>query len=216
MIDILCPTRGRPDQFKRMVESAEDTAYGGVNILAYVDSDDASDYPGWVVRGKPLPLGPAYQHLYERSVSSIVMMAADDIVFRTKSWDKAIHDIAPTDGVFVISYDDLGRPKKEDGHPFIGRKFIEAVGYLTYPKLSHSCVDNWAVDIAKGAGRFFYSDVVIEHLHPKYRKGEWDQTYLDNSKAVKQADGAIYLGPEGKAEISAAIKRVKAYLENDY
>ena len=216
MIDILCPTKGRPEQFKRMCDSARETAYGDINILAYLDSDDTGrdKYQEDMFIGEPMPLGPAYQFLYNKSKADIVMMCADDIVFRTPGWDVKVKEKAPLDGVFLCSFDDLGRPRKEDGHPFLGRKFVELIGYFTYPKLQHSCVDNWVVDIAKGVNRYIYSDIVVEHMHPKYNKGNLDGTYASNSKSIKQADGAIYLGPEGKAEIKRAIERIRKYLDN--
>lgn len=40
MIAILCPTRGRPDQFRRMCESAWSTALGRIWILAYQDQKE--------------------------------------------------------------------------------------------------------------------------------------------------------------------------------
>jgi hypothetical protein len=142
------------------------------------------------------------------------MMCADDIVFRTQGWDTKVKEQAPEDGIFVLSYDDLGRPKREDGHPFIGRKFIEIMGYLTYPRLSHSCVDNWVVDIAKAVNRYVYSDIIIEHIHPKYGKGLWDTTYQENSKSIKQADGDVYRGPSAKKERTEAIERMRKYLDD--
>lgn len=214
LIDLLCPTRGRPEQFKRMVESARAMAEGEIHIHAYIDNDDpkASEYLFGIV-GEPMPLAPAYQYLYDRSKADILMMCADDIVFRTPGWDTQVKQLAPSDGVFVVSYDDLGRPRKEDGHPFIGRKFIELMGYFTYPRLKHSCIDNWVVDIAKAVNRYIYSDIIIEHVHPKYQKGIWDETYAMNSKPVKRADGVIYLGPEGKTEIARVIERMRDYLK---
>jgi len=199
-----------------MCESAKDMAFlpDQVNIIAYVDDNDPErdSYPQAVLIGPQLPLAPAYQKLYQVSSAPIVQMCADDILFRTKDWDLEVCKQYPPDGVVVVSFDDLGRPRREDGHPFIGRKFIELVGYFTYPKLQHSCVDNWVVDIAKAVKRYVYSDIIIEHLHPKYSKGEQDATYTSNSKSIKQADGAIYLGPEGKREISKAIERIRKYL----
>jgi hypothetical protein len=217
VIDLLCPTRGRPEQFKRMCDSARETAEYEINILAYMDNDDTGrdKYQEDVFIGKPLSLSPAYQFLFNRSKSDIVMMCADDIMFRTKGWDTKVKQAMPEDLIGVVSFDDLGRPRKEDGHPFIGRKFVELVGYFTYPKLQHSCVDNWVVDIAKAVNRYVYSDIIIEHLHPKYSKGELDTTYAMNNKSIKQADGAIYLGPEGKAEIKKAVERINRYLDDN-
>lgn len=184
-----------------------------VSLLAYVDDDDESPYDGTLIRGPRIGLGPAYNRLYMETDADIVMLCADDVVFRTKGWDMEVRELMPDDLVGVVSYDDLGRPRKENGHPFVGRKFIELMGYLCYPRLGHSCVDNWLVDTARAVNRFFYGEMVIEHLHPKYQKGEVDQTYLDNSKDKKQADGLIYLGYEGQREISGGVQRLRHYLE---
>lgn len=217
MIDILVPSRGRPIECRRMIESALDTAYNPniVNYLVYVDDNDPErdKYVDDAIVGPPMPLAPAYQYLYEQSGSPILMMAADDLIFRTKNWDLELLEIAPTHNCFVCSFDDLGRPKKENGHPFIGRKFVDLVGYFTYPRLMHSCVDNWVVDIASAAGCFEYANFIIEHVHPKYNKGAWDQTYKENSKDIKRQDGAVYLGEEGKREIGKAVERVRGFLE---
>ena len=217
MISVLCPSRGRPKELRRMMESALDTSYNPncVDFLVYVDDNDKTrdKYPDASIIGPPLPLGPAYQYLYNHSLAPIVMMAADDLIFRTKDWDRELINLAPEHNCFVCSFDDLGRPRKENGHPFIGRKFVELVGYFTYPRLKHSCVDNWVVDIANKAGCFLYADFIIEHVHPKYQKGEWDNTYLENTKDIKTMDGAVYLGAEGRKEIEKAAQRVRDYLE---
>lgn len=197
-----------------MVESALKTANNPdeIDFLVYVDNDDREEYPEYVIHGEALQLAPAYQYLYELSTANILMMAADDLIFRTKGWDTELLKIIPDDDVFVCSFDDLGRPKKENGHPFIGRQFVELLGYFTYPKLKHSCVDNWVVDIAIKSGKYLYADFIIEHVHPKYQKGGWDSTYTSNSKEIKKADGNIYFG-EGQAEINKAVERIKRFYD---
>src|SRR5690349_21428989 len=122
-----------------MVESARQTADGLFSILAYVDEDDSEkdNYPNWVIKGKRKNLSHAYQFLFELTNADIIMMCADDLIFRTKGWDTKVKSLQPKDNIFLVSYDDLGS-EKEDGHPFIGRKLIELNGYLCHKKMTHS------------------------------------------------------------------------------
>ena len=193
-----------------------------VEFLGYLDEDDPklnsydrrSEAYGKNYIGPRLPLGPAYQFLYEKCKGDIVMMCADDVVFKNKGWDTKVKEAMPKDLIGVVSCNELVPGRREDGHPFIGRKFIELMGYICYPQLKHSCVDSWVRDVATGAGRFFYlPDVHIEHVHPKFQKGEWDDTYRENTKDIQKADGDVYR--HGRQEIKQAIMRVNTYLNEN-
>lgn len=216
MINLLCPTRGRPDKFQRMLDSANDTAEGFFSISVYVDEDDRlkDKYPSWVSIGRPMMLGPAYQYLYEQSDSAssdIIMMCADDLIFKSKGWDTRVKELMPSDGIGLVSYDDLGthENRKEDGHPFIGRKFIETIGYLCHPLMNHSLIDNWLAIIARKSKRYFYSDISIEHAHPKYDKASWDETYSRNTRIIRDSD-ADNFRQIGKIEIPKAVEKINA------
>jgi hypothetical protein len=193
-----------------MYESANDTADGNFTIRAYVDDDDRykDQYPKWVTTGRRLLLAPAYEFLYKQSYEDIVMLCADDVIFRTKGWDTRVKELQPRDNIFVVSFDDLGRPRKENGHPFIGRKFIEAMGFLCYPGLKHSTIDNWIVRVARACDRFFQAEGIIEHMHPKYDKAKTDRTYEENHQEVRHQDGNIYR-TIGKKEIEEASQRIR-------
>src|SRR5690554_2132770 len=56
MISVLAPTRGRPDALQAMADSVYATATGPVEVLAYVDDDDPSDYSQ--VTGVRIVTGP--------------------------------------------------------------------------------------------------------------------------------------------------------------
>lgn len=191
MIRIFLPSRGRPEKLKRCLDSIRKTSQA--EVFLYLDSDDptVSEYPlnevdNYVI-GKPIYLGPAYQYLWDHYPSDLIQMGADDLFYKSKDWDKIVESCNKE----VISFDDGGRPRKEDGHPFIRRSFIEKHGFMP-EGLLHSCVDNWIVDIARKTEQFGKVDINIQHLHPKYNKGEWDDTYLRNTKELKKLDGARY------------------------
>jgi len=212
MITILCPSRGRPDKFKAFLDTVKETSDGGVEVLLYLDDDDKTllNYPEdpilTIYIDTPRYLGPAYQYLYERSDGDIVMMGADDIRFRQQGWADKVVASATQDNIFLSSFDDGGRPKKENGHPFMGRGFVDAIGFLTHKDIAHACVDNWVVDIARGIDRFYYLDLGIEHVHPKYKKGQWDDTY--KRRSVNDGPTFESLEPVKKK----IIKRIKGAL----
>lgn len=194
-----------------MIDSALSTADGVVEVLLYVDADDPElkQYPAWWMIGDSVGLGPAYQKLWMSRKSDIVMMCADDIVFRTKGWDTRVKETMPKDLIGVVSCNELPKGKREHGHPFIGRKFIEGMGYICHPKLKHSCVDTWVRNIAEQIGRFYYlDDVITEHVHPKYGKGELDDTYRSNTREIREEDGAVYR--HSHAEMKTVIEKLNA------
>lgn len=196
-IALLCPTRGRPDRFGQMLESALKTAKDKFEVLAYLDDDDPRrheyyNYYAVFHHGPRIGLGPAYEYLRLRCNADLMMLCADDIIFRTEHWDQHVRDATPPDLKCVISFDDKGI-KPEDGHPFIGRGFIEKLGCITHPDLSHSHVDSWPVGIAKRAKVFKRLPIVIQHMHPKNENAEMDDTYRDNDLNLRRSDGEAFV-----------------------
>lgn len=195
-----------------MMLSALETADNKIQILPYLDSDDptADMYPIGNV-SPPLPLGPAYQRLFHKAESDILMLCADDILFKTKGWDTKVKETMPKDLIGVVSCNELPKGKREHGHPFIGRRFIEIMGYICHPKLNHSCVDTWVREISEGIKRFYYlEDVITEHVHPKYGKGKLDDTYRSNTKVLQNQDGAFY--KSSQSERKQIIERLSECL----
>jgi hypothetical protein len=212
-IAILCPSRGRPDRFWKMIDSARKTSKEQFEVLCYLDEDDRrkEEYLGSGVDftiGPRINLGPAYEVLRKKTNADLVMMGADDLLFRTEHWDEKVRAVTPPDLVCVISFKDGATHGKEDGHPFIGRRFIEGMGGITHPELGHSCIDNWVCKAAAQIDRFQRLDMLIEHVHPKYGKGLVDQTYLDNDGKKKERDKEIYFRDRNK--LSAVGERIKA------
>src|SRR5215472_12410251 len=96
MISLLCPTRRRPANLRRLYDSIQATATRDypIELFCYVDEDDeqtiaeANLIPG--VRyeiGPRLLLGDYWNALAAKATYEIVMMSADDMVFRTPGWD---------------------------------------------------------------------------------------------------------------------------------
>lgn len=179
-IAILCPTRGRPQKFKRMVESAHATAKH-ITIHAGFCGNDKEVYdsiPGVseVIYPEYLPTVHKWNDLASKAPAKtkLFMLAADDIIFETPGWDNALleHYEKLANKVHVYAMQDS---RKVDGtpHPIVTREYIDAMGYFLPPFFLHWYIDSWTVAIAKHNGCFSHlTDMKLTHDKPS-DKG-WD------------------------------------------
>lgn len=190
MIALLCPTRQRPEQCERMIESAAATSKAHVNIQLGVQG---AQYHIELPRGSfgisqySIPDGMPTAHTWNYLASfpivqqsPLVMLAADDMIFTTPRWDRAIieHYNALPDGkkahVYALrdSRDENGTP-----HPIVTREWIETMGYFVPPIFLHWFVDSWTVEIAKANDCFtHFKDYELMHLKPS-DEGKPDETH---------------------------------------
>ena len=194
-ISILCPSRGRPQRFESMKDSAialsDEPAL--VEIRLAVDSDDEALhlYPSAQhVQRFPTNISHIYNALAGHADGDILMASADDVLFRTQGWDTKVREVAFRfpDGLWI------GAPNNGDGkrrvnHWFTGRRWLELFGWFLPAHFEHFCVDEWVQEVANSAGRLVYmDDVLIEHMHAKYKKSENDDTY--KRKRYRAVDGS--------------------------
>lgn len=202
-IALVTPTRGRPERFRQMAQSALTLAKDQerVFIIGGVDADDpmlkgylpVTDPAVWVRRYEKRKTVPyIYNELaHDARVNGadVVMMTNDDVLFRTKHWDELLAKYVgmyPDKLVCVAPNDECHSGKANFW--FVTREWINAVGYFCWPEFEHFCGDTMTELIAKKAGRFIYAaDITCEHMHPKYGKAPNDETY--RACRVRGADG---------------------------
>ena len=140
---ILCPSRGRPDIFARMAESALcDDA--DCEILVFLDEDDrqvpnySRDLIDYIIIDKVHSVGCAWNLLAKKAAGDFLIMGNDDLVFE-RDWDKKLIKIfkerMPEDNLFVAWCED-GTKRKESTFPIVSRPWYETLGYLT-PEIFH-------------------------------------------------------------------------------
>lgn len=127
---------------------------------------------------------------------------ATDIVFHEGWATRAMH-MASTSGAGVIGTNDLGNTLVKSGrhstHTFFSRHYIETHGGsyddsgIVFCELyDHEFVDTEFVQIAIARGQFAACRrSIVEHMHPHWNKGEYDDTYTKAIKEFKQ-DAVIY------------------------
>lgn len=204
-ISILVPTRGRPEKFRNMINSVVATTTERVTIYAFLQNDeDVKSYDienimclkgNEKVRlnGYQIDLDPPTVHMWNKLAgiafhdeavkNDIFILGADDIVFSTPGWDKAlidcyqklekkIHVFSLKDSRVSDSSEQLSTP-----HPIVTREYLDAMGYFLPPVFLHWFCDTWTVDIARHSGAFTHlSGYLLTHDKIE-TKGQIDDTY---------------------------------------
>lgn len=194
-IAMLCPTMGRPQLLREMIDSVIRTADDIDNIsifLALTDCDDMIDeyrtivgekkelgfnisisiFPDWT-----LPM--CHNMLAQRAASfDICFPVGDDLKFSTPAWDKALRDQyeALDNKIHVWSFLDSRDPEGNPA-PAISREYIEAMGYLIPPIFMHWYCDTWTGAIARHAKCFTHLKEYLLVHDKKSEQGIEDETY---------------------------------------
>lgn len=188
-IAILCPSKGRPQQFKRMIESADRMAEVKPNIYAAISKEEGDSYNEAIeLLGKVflmpdgLPTVHKWNVLAEEAMKNpankLFMLAADDVIFSTPLWDRALLEAYNKLGnkIHVFSLLDSRDPEGTP-HPIVTREYIEAMGYFVPPIFLHWFVDSWTVQMARSAGVFTHlKEYLLIHDKPSDR-GKPDSTH---------------------------------------
>ena len=229
---LLCPTRGRTAQVVRMLSSIQDTAAvpGRVEVLFYVDSDDASleEYRtlfagigkrfGALGRcemlvGEPIGVPAAWNELAAAARGDLLMMANDDQLYVDFGWDVVLDarvaelTAERPDEVLCLFFDGGQYPEGAHDFPILTRVWYETVGYFTPTMFSQWEVETWVFDIAERLDRLYsVPGVLVEHLHYQDYKAPFDETYQRHRMTTQKAyaDHALFLRTTGQRVADAA------------
>lgn len=178
-IALLCPTHARPQQFQCMESSVHATSSSDIRIFS--GSNGGDDY---VENKFPIDCPTVFMWNYlaelamEHTDAKLFMLAADDIIFTTPCWDKALleHYNGLEQKAHVYSLRDSRDPNGTP-HPIVTREYIEAMGYFLPPLFLHWFVDTWTVAIGKANNAFTHmKDYLL--MHDKCNdKGNPDETH---------------------------------------
>lgn len=214
-ISILCPTRGRPENIKRLLDSLRETSTVMPETVFYVDDDDAS-FPNaaWtpnvqIVNGPRIKMSQMWNECAKTATGEILMIAADDIVFRTKGWDDQVRRAfaAFPDRLACVHGNDGVYQEKFGTHVFLHRNWMDAVGYIAPPYFSADFVDTWWNEVANALNRRIYLPFVTEHMHPLFKKADLDKTHKERL-ARSAADNNRKLYDELVAERRADFRNL--------
>jgi hypothetical protein len=215
VISVLCPTRHRPGNVQRLVWSAQASAAGLVEFVFYTDDDAPGSVPAGiaamagavVVTGPRLVFSDMWNACYARASADVLMMAADDFVFRTFAWDALVlSEFARYPDQIVLVHGEDGIQGAAMGtHPFLHRRWAETLGYFSPPFFGRDFCDTWLSDLADRIGRRVYlPGLLVEHLHPGVGKAPWDATYAEKLARGGDPD-ATWAATEGDRARDAMV-----------
>lgn len=184
MISFCCPSRGRPELAKRLVDTAMSTQQHDTEFLFYLNDDDPKleQYKD-TLDEKHYVVGPNQSTCYswnlmcDRAKNDIVMLMGDDVQVNTKHWDKLILEqfekykdrilmVVPTDGrnkgsknlgseVKLWSDKPLPAP-----HFAVHKNWTKTLGYLAPVFFWHWHVDSYTQKVARKLNRCLYLPTV--------------------------------------------------------
>jgi len=193
MISLIVPTRGRPKQVKCLMESlfkfTEDL--NDLQVVLACDIDEMELANKYVAEYLPRVNFVAHvgefvpnksskvNRVYDFVTGDIIGVLNDDMVCRTRGWDKIVKEHAAKypDGIYLI-YGKDGRFNDLAVYQFTSRKLPDSVGYIWHPMLAHIYMDNWNHEMFKEIGRLEYvPELFFEHMHYAMGKAIIDDTY---------------------------------------
>lgn len=153
-IELICPSRGRPDAAKQLLASFKDTAVLDTTRLIFaVDDDDptVADYPGEVVIGPSSgdPTAPL-NRLAFASTATICGFLGDDSRLVTKGWDREVERALREPG-FAYGPDDTSGPAIWPSTCFVTTDIVRAIGYFALPSLKRGFFDRQWISVARAA-----------------------------------------------------------------
>jgi len=176
----LLPTRGRPELVKRFFQSILDTAHciEEIEVILCLDDDDLESQNisnerfsiKKVVLPKGSNMGALNRACFDASSGRYVMLINDDVIIRTKGWDKMISAVysAYIDDIALIHVNDLLFRDSLCTFPILSRRACLEIGicpeeYRKY-RIDDHIYDTYQMLAYLGHKRIVYlNEVIFEH-----------------------------------------------------
>ena len=184
MISFCCPSRGRPELAKRLVDTATETQKGETEFLFYLNDDDEKleQYQD-LLDEKHYTVGPNQSTCYswnlmsDKANNDIVMLMGDDVQVLTQGWDQLIADefdkyedkilmVVPSDGRAKGSMKHGNEIKLWPDAPLpaahfaVHKNWTNTLGYLAPAFFWHWHVDTYTQKVARKLNRCLYLPTV--------------------------------------------------------
>tara|TARA_Y100001970_G_C14217097_1_gene850310 strand:- start:1535 stop:2365 length:831 start_codon:yes stop_codon:yes gene_type:complete len=205
-ISVLYPTRERSKKFERMLESLVDNCLykDRINLLLLFDSDEPElDKYKNIINNKiyaelkfKIYIKDLKNHatrnnyLANLSNDQILFPVNDDIVFKSKNWDKFIDEEFSKiniDKPYCL-WPDTGQkyPYFHSDFPIINKAWYNKLGYLSPEIFNHWYFDTWICDLSIRSKKFHITpNIKIYQYSAHSITEEIDATHLRNSSSDK-------------------------------
>ncbi len=196
---IIVPTRSRPENVAKVVNAWEETGAfddGAVLLFAY-DRDDPK-YGEYVdalsdrrfayldenLRCFPFaswrPMVPKLDCTADANKDRYFALgfAGDDHLPRTRGWAGRYINALAEMGTGIVSCSDCHRDDQLPTQWAMASDIVRALGRMVPAPVEHLYCDDAIRDLGRAAGCYRWLDnVLIEHMHPLWKRGQWDEQY---------------------------------------
>lgn len=178
---ILCPTKGRPENLKRLQESFDKTQTGFADLFPIIDKDELDLY-----NRKDAIVSEAQSYFCSKlngAVQSVqdydfVAIIGDDVIIHTEGFDKILVDEFNNSKWQILHCEDNMHHDKFANHWIVRMELVQEFGFMMPPVLQHMFGDNFWTQIGKESNSIkFMPNILWEHLHWVNRKAKMDDTY---------------------------------------
>ena len=236
MISFCCPSRGRPEFAKRLVDTATETQKYDTEFLFYLNDDDEKleQYKD-LLDEKHYVVGPnqstcfSWNLMCDKATNDIVMLMGDDVQVQTQDWDKLIVDQFSrfTDKILMVVPSD-GRKKgtknleKETklwgddplpaAHFAVHKNWTNTLGYLAPVYFWHWHVDSYTQKVARKLNRCLYLPTV--EFKAKKMLNDNAGKQIRKNLNIKQRDDFVWSKVKNRhleSDVSILRKFIESY-----
>lgn len=184
---LIVPTRDRPHNIPRVIESWRNTTSGLSHLMILYDFDQINNYKSIleeyrndVVTGisPRLKLCPKLNNIANvyKDPYDIIGFIGDDIVLKTPGWEERV--IESCGEVGMCYPNDTIQGGALPTHIFMTSNIIKTLGYMVPPNFVHLYCDNFWLHLGTYTKTLKYMpDVIMEHYHPHVGKAPTDNQY---------------------------------------
>jgi hypothetical protein len=188
---VIVPTRGRPDNIRRVIEAWDATgAWDDAELLVARDADDpeAGRYV-WSRTGVREMIYDEWQPMVaklDRTAAAAggrwapfaLGFAGDDHLPRTPGWARRYLEALAELGTGIVYGDDLLQGQRLPTQWAMTADIVHTLGRMVPAPVEHLYCDNAVMALGQSVGCIRYlSDVVIEHVHPVAGRAPLDDQY---------------------------------------
>ena len=220
----ICPSRGRPELLKEMLQSFDANKSEGTDIVIYVSEEDPrlEDYKP-ILKDYNHQIGPKKYLVEVANMFSVDMypdyefyqLINDDHFVITPHFDellmRAVRDKGH--GWGVCTPNDLLTDWARWQHPsaeVVSGNIIRTLGYYIYPRFQHMGCDDYMQMMSQSIRRLWrLNDVVIEHRHWVNNRRNMDDNYKWAYSDKQQVYGMRILDEYKRLHYATDIQKLK-------
>ena len=213
-ISILTPSRKRPYNVQRMIDSLIETISGNhvIDLVLRLDFDDEDEYMRLISNRKNDNINltfvidePTFPNLsvlwndcLKYSTGDIIQMGGDDLIYSTKNWDELLVQEFKSrfpNGIGLVYGPDGLFSNNLGTHSFVSKLWTDTLGHFTPVHGFTYYNDNWIFDIATRINRIHYVEKLFIN-HYRYPPNHGEDPNYNRMTANHSLDGGRFNSEE--------------------